>query len=72
MHFIHKINWFECFLHKTFVVFQNFSFSKILMDQMCFLIDQNSLEFLSLALPGLIAPRLVLDQLKLFFQLIKY
>ena len=70
---IQEINWFECFLHKTSAVFQNFSFSRILIDQMCFSTDRKSLEFLSLVLPGLIAPWLVLSiNRNCFFRLIEY
>ena len=59
MHFIHEINWFECFMHKTSIVFQNFNFSRISIDWMCFLTDRKSLEFLNLVLLGLIVPWLV-------------
>ena len=69
MHFIHEIIWFECFLHRTFAVFQNFSFSRISINRMCFSTDRKSLEFLSLVLPSSIALRLVLDQSKLFFSI---
>ena len=67
MHFIHEINWFDCFLHKTSAVFQKILFSRLLIDRMCFLTNKKSLEFLSLVLPGSIAPRLVLNQSNLFF-----
>ena len=41
MHFIHEINWFEWFPHKTSFVFQKFQISRFLIDRMCFLIDRN-------------------------------
>jgi len=54
MHFIHKIIWFECFLHKNSAVFQKFNFSRISIDRVCFRSIEKSLNFLSLVLPGLI------------------
>ena len=48
MHFIHQILWIECFLHKTFFIFQKIQFSRILINWMCFSTDRKSLEFISL------------------------
>ena len=49
MHFIHKINWFECFLHKSFAIFQKIQFSRILIDRVWFLINRKFLDISSLA-----------------------
>ena len=67
MHFIHEINWFECFLHKTSVVFQNSIFPEFQSIECVFLPIENSLNFLSLVSLGSIDPQLALDQLNLFF-----
>ena len=48
MHFIHEINWFECFLHKTSVVFQKFNFSRSSINRVCFLTDRKFLKFFKL------------------------
>ena len=71
MHFIHEISWFKCFLHKTSAVFQKFKFSRISVDRVYSSIDWKCLKFLSLVLPGLIDPQLVLNQSNLFFRLIE-
>ena len=57
MHFIHEIIWFECFLHKTFVVFQKIQFSRISIDRVWFLINRKFSSFWILLLPDSIGIR---------------
>ena len=52
MYFIHKICWFEWFMHKTFSVFQKFQNSRFSIDRMCFLTDQKCDKNFGLSLPS--------------------
>ena len=66
MHLIHEICWFEWFLHKIFIVFQNCHFSRFSIDWCYFSTDQNCDKNVGLNLPGSIGARLILDRLNLF------
>ena len=57
MHFIHKISWFEYFLHKTSSVFQKFHFSRFSIDQGCFSTDQKCVKIFGLNLSDSIGAR---------------
>ena len=57
MHFIHEINWFEWFPHKTSFVFQKFQFSRFSIDRIYFLIDKKCIKNFGLNLPGSIGAR---------------
>ena len=63
MHFIHEISWFECFLHRTSFVFQNFHFPRFSIDRGCFSTDRKCVKIFGLNLPAW----LVLDQSNIFF-----
>ena len=57
MHFIHEINWFEWFPHKTSFVFQKFQFSRFSIDRIYFLIDKKCIKNFGLNLPDSIGAR---------------